>query len=59
MLKDVVQHGKEYPRNLDALKVVLEREWQLVSGTKLLQLCHSMPSRLQVVIDANGGHTRW
>ena len=59
MLKDVVQHGKECSRNLEVLKVVLEREWNLVSDTKLLQLCHSMLSRLQVVIDANGGHTRW
>ena len=59
MLKDVVQHGKECPRNLEVMKVVLEKEWNLVSGTKLLQLCHSMPSRLQAVIDANGGHTRW
>lgn len=59
MLKDVVQHGKQCPRNLDVLKVVLEREWKLVNGTKLLQLCHSMPSRLLAVIDANGGHTRW
>ena len=59
MLKDVVQHGKECPRNLEVLKVVLEREWNLVSGTKLLQLCHPKPSRLQAVIDANRGHTRW
>ena len=59
MLKDVVQHSKECPRNLDVLKLVLEREWKLVNGTKLLQLCHSMPSRLQTVIDAKGRHIRW
>jgi transposase len=59
ILKDAVQHIKACPRNLDGLKVVLEREWKSISETKLLQLCHSMPSWLQAVIDANGGHTRW
>ena len=59
ILKDAVQRNKACPRNIDGLKVVLEREWKSISETKLLQLCHSMPSRLQAVIDANGGHTRW
>ena len=59
ILKDVVQHGPICPKNLDDLKVVIEREWRLINGTKLLQLCHSMPSSLQAVIEANGGHTRW
>ena len=59
ILKDVVQHGPICPKHLDDLKVVIEREWRLINGTKLLQLCHSMPSRLQAVIEANGGHTRW
>lgn len=59
ILKDAVQHGPICPKNLDDLKVVIEREWRLINGTKLLQLCHSMPSRLQAVIEAKGGHTRW
>ena len=59
ILKDAVQHGPICPKILDDLKVVIEREWRLINGTKLLQLCHSMPSRLQAVIEANGGHTRW
>ena len=54
ILKDIVQHSNACPRNIDALKVVLEKEWKSMSDTKLLQLCHSMPS-----IDTNGGHTRW
>lgn len=59
ILKDVVQHGPICPKNLDDLKVVIDREWRLINPTKLLQLCHSMPSRLQAMIEANGGHTRW
>jgi transposase len=57
ILKDAVQHSPNRPRNLDDMKTIIEREWRLISDTKLLQLCHSMPSRLQAVIKANGGHT--
>jgi len=46
ILKDVVQHCKACPRNLDALKVVLKKEWKSINCTKLVQLCYSMPSRL-------------
>jgi hypothetical protein len=59
ILKYAIQRNKACPRNIDGLKVVLERECKSISETKLLQLCHSMPSRLQAVIDTNGGHTRW
>lgn len=59
ILKGVLQHGPICPKNLDYLKVVIEREWRLINGTKLLQLCHSMPFRLHAVIEANGRHTRW
>jgi len=59
ILKDVVQHGLICPKNLDDLKIFIEREWRLISGTKLLQFYHSMPSRLHAVIEANGGHTRY
>jgi hypothetical protein len=58
ILKDVVQHGPICPKILDDLKVVIKRELRLINSLKLLQLCHSMPFRLQVVIEAKGGHTR-
>jgi hypothetical protein len=56
ILKDAVQHGSICPKNTSDLKVVIAREWKIISGQKLLLLCHSMPTRLQAVIEASGGH---
>ena len=59
ILKDAVQHGSICPKNTSDLRVVIAREWKIISSQKLLLLCHSMPTRLQAVIEASGGHTRW
>ncbi len=45
------------PLWVDILKLVIERECSSFDGTKLLDLCHSMPSRLWAMIEANGRHT--
>ena len=42
ILKDGVQRNKACPRNIDGLKVVLEREWKSISETKLLQLFYAL-----------------
>jgi hypothetical protein len=39
--------------------MTLQREWRSISSVKLCNLCHSMLARLQSVIEAKGGHTRW
>lgn len=59
LLKNAVQHGQSIPKSLDELKATIQREWTLVSSSQLLTLCHSMPARLQSVIEARGGHTHW
>jgi hypothetical protein len=59
ILKDTVQHGSICPKNTSDLRVVIARGWKIISGQKLLLLCHSMPTRLQAVIEASGGHTHW
>ena len=59
LLKDVIQHGQICPKNLEELKMTLQREWRSISSVKLCNLCHSMPARSQSVIEAKGGHTRW
>jgi hypothetical protein len=59
ILKDAVQHGSICPKNTSDLRVVSAREWKIISGQKLFMLCHSMPIKLQAVIEASGGHTRW
>ena len=42
ILKDAVQRNKACPRNIDGLKVVLEREWKSISETMLLQLFYAL-----------------
>ena len=59
ILKNAVQHGSICPKNTSDLRGVIAREWKIISGQKLILLCHSMPTRLQAVIEASGGHTRW
>jgi hypothetical protein len=59
ILQDAVQHGSICPKNTSELRVVITREWRIISGQNLLLLCHSMPTRLQAVIEASGEHTGW
>ena len=47
------------PKNTSVLKVFTAKKWKIISGKKLLLLCHSTPTRLQAVIEATRGHTRW
>ena len=58
-LKDAVQHGSICPKNTSDLRVFIAREWNIISAQQHLLLCHSMPTRLQAVIEASGGHTHW
>jgi hypothetical protein len=59
LLKDAIQHGQTCPRNLEELKMPLQREWKSISSVKLRNLCHSLPARSQSVIEAKGGHAHW
>jgi hypothetical protein len=58
-LKDAIQHSQTCPRNLEELKMTLQREWRSICSIKLRNLCHSMLARSQSVIEAKGGHTCW
>jgi hypothetical protein len=59
ILKDAVQQGSICLENTKDLRVVIAREWNIISGQKLLLLCHSMPTRLQAMKKASGGQTLW
>jgi len=47
------------PRNSEALIEALQEEWQRIDMEKFRNLCLSMPQRLQAVIDAKGGNTKY
>ena len=58
ILKDVVQ--KEFlPRNRDELVKTLQRVWEEMSLQTINVLIASMPFRMEAVINAHGGSTRW
>jgi hypothetical protein len=59
LLKDVVQHGQTCPRNLEELKMTLQREWRSIISIKLCNLYHSMPARLESLIEVKLEHTLW
>jgi hypothetical protein len=47
------------PRNQDDLWKALEEEWHCIPNSFIEKLYDSIPSRLQAVIDAKGGNTRY
>lgn len=52
--------AKRQPKNRTALKTAIQEEWQKIPNNyNLEKLVHSMTKRLQCVIDANGGHTKY
>lgn len=58
-LKDAVQHKRVRPSSIHAMVEIVKEEWANVGEDFLNKLCSSMPKRIQAVIDANGGHTRY
>lgn len=52
--------AKRQPKNMTALKSAILEEWQMIpSNYDLKKLIHSMKKRLQCVVDAKGGHTKY
>lgn len=51
--------GAKKARNTDELKTALEEAWGEISPGETKNLVSSMPRRLQAVIDANGGPTKY
>jgi transposase len=52
---------KLYPRptNLEELQACIQIIWDNLDTDKIIKSLESMPERLQAVIDADGGHTKW
>ena len=58
VLKDRVQTHHR-PKNVNEMKLALEREWENLSPEKLESLVATMPERMKAVVEAKGGATRW
>jgi hypothetical protein len=59
LLINAIQHGQTCPRNLEELRMTLEKEWRSIGSVRFRNLCHSMLARLQSVVEAKRGHTCW
>jgi transposase len=42
-----------------AMRIALQKEWDNIGDEVLSSLVESMPDRIQAVLQADGGHTRW
>lgn len=51
--------GQHFPTNRDECIAAFELEWSRLTREDIVKCIESMPARLQAVIDANEGHTRW
>ena len=58
ILKDAIQK-ESLPRNRDELVETLKRVWEEVDLQTINVLIASMPFRMEAVINAYGGSTRW
>ena len=58
-LKRAVRRRPVQPQTLQDLRLALTKEYQAISQERISNLIHSMPQRLQAVIAARGGNTRY
>jgi transposase len=59
ILRSNIRKRKIQPRNEEQLVVALQEEWEKLDMELVNRLCLSMPRRLQAVIDAGGGITKY
>jgi transposase len=50
---------KPQPRNKDELWERLQAVWEAITPKKCLKLIETMPRRIQAILKAKGGHTKW
>jgi len=59
MLKDKLNKRRPHPANMQQMSEAVVQEWQQIPEEDILALVDSMPERIEAVIAAGGGHTRW
>jgi len=59
LLKDRLNKRHPRPQGLEGMGEAIKEEWDGISEVHLLTFIDSMPERIQAVITASGGHTRW
>ena len=59
MLKDMLNKQHSHPANMQQISKAIVQEWYQIPETDILALVDSMPERIEAVVAAGGGHTRW
>lgn len=59
VLKENIQKGGTFPRSIEELKIALNEEWRRLSPNLLFKLVDSMPKRVNMVLNAKGGPTKY
>ena len=59
ILRSNIRKRKVQPRTKEALIEALQEEWSKLDIEMVNKLCESMPRRLQAVINARGGTTKY
>ena len=54
-----LQTRQNVPNNVSELRQALTEEWQAIPRERIRRVICSMRRRIQAVIDADGGHTRY
>jgi transposase len=58
-MKDWIERNAPLNVSRDALRQAVKDAWDAVPEDFLLKLIKSMPERMQRVVDAHGGHTKY
>lgn len=59
ILKDMLNKRRVRPEGREGMAQAIQEEWQRISEVELLTFIDSMPERIEAIIAASGGHTRW
>jgi hypothetical protein len=59
MLKRRIFRRVPRPTTIPDMRQAIAEEWADISDDRVIAIVESMPERVQAVIAANGGHTRY
>ena len=59
LLKARLRKRANRPHTSEAMKHAIQEEWEALRLEDYLHYIRSMPERVQAVIAARGGHTKW
>jgi len=59
LLKSRLQKCQDRPDTLEAMEAAIQEEWEALKLEDYLHYIRRMPERVQAVIAAREGHTKW